>query len=114
MAAVVTVDGVPVAPWIAARLRWARRRGWRGRVVSGVRSTAEQRRLWTEWQQGRRAGPVARPGQSNHEGTMWPRGAVDVTDWEQLRRICEDQPAHWRKLRWYGPGDPVHFSATGR
>lgn len=106
--------GVPVAPWIHARLLWARRKGWRGRVISGVRTRETQARLYREWQLGQRAGPVAPPGQSNHEGTRWPRGAVDVSEPEELERILRSQPRHWRKLRWYGPADRWHFSSSGR
>ena len=108
------IDGVRVAPWIHSRLVWARARGWTGRVVSGYRSDAEQAQLWNEYVAGLRAGPVARPGRSNHRGLIWPLGAVDVTQPEQLRDILTQAPARWRKLRWYGPGDRWHFSATGR
>ena len=114
MAAPRWIDGVRVAPWIHARLLWARRKGWQGRVVSGWRSSQEQRALWESFQRGERPGPVARPGESNHEGLRWPRGAVDVTQPEVLAAVLEDQPRHWRKLRWYGPGDRWHFSSSGR
>jgi hypothetical protein len=108
------MDGRPVAPWIAARLRWARSRGWTGRVTSGYRPDAEQRRLYDEWVRGIRPGPVAQPGRSNHRGLRWPLGAVDVTQPEQLASILTQQPRHWRRLRWFGPGDRWHFSSSGR
>lgn len=108
------VDGVRVAGWIIPRLLWARRNGWTGRVVSGIRTRAEQQRLWDSWQRGERPGPVARPGTSNHEGTRYPRGAVDVTQGEQLASVMQRWPGHGEPLRPHGPGDWPHFSLTGR
>ena len=99
MAAERYVDGVRVAPWIADRLSWARSMGWKGRVTSGVRTREQQAQLYREYLEGRRPGPVAPPGQSNHEGTRWPRGAVDVTQPEELAVILRCQPLHWRRLR---------------
>ena len=114
MAAGVVIDGVRVASWIAPRLRWARRNGWTGRVVSGIRSRAEQQRLYDEWRRGQRAGPVARPGTSNHEGTRFPRGAVDVTNGAQLAQVMKRWPGEGQPLVWFGPGDLPHFSSSGR
>jgi hypothetical protein len=82
--------------------------------VSGIRGRALQAQLWREWQEGKRAGPVARPGTSNHEGTKWPRGAVDVTNGPQLAQVLRDHPPPGKQLRPFGPGDWPHFSATGR
>lgn len=114
MARVVRIDGVEVAPWIAPRLRWARRNGWQGKVISGVRSRALQQRLYDEWKRGERAGPVARPGTSNHEGRKYPRGAVDVTDGDGLERAMRSWPGRGRPLVPFGAGDRPHFSLTGR
>ncbi|WP_230630701.1 M15 family metallopeptidase [Sphingomonas sp. Leaf37] len=45
-----------------------------GRVTSGLRSTEKQQQIWDEKMAGRHAGPVARPGTSDHE-----RGkAIDI------------------------------------
>jgi hypothetical protein len=53
--------------------------------------------------------PAARPGTSNHEGTQFPRGAVDVSDAQTLSRILQGSKyAHL--LVWAGGKDPVHFS----
>lgn len=114
MAAGQLIDGVRVASWIAPRLRWARRNGWRGTVISGIRSRAHQQRLYDEWRRGERAGPVARPGTSNHEGTRYPRGAVDVTRGDELEEVMKRWPGRGEPLRPFGPGDRPHFSLTGR
>jgi hypothetical protein len=114
VAAGVTIDGVRVASWIAPRLRWARQHGWRGRVVSGIRSRRLQAQLYAEWQRGERAGPVARPGTSNHEGTRFPRGAVDVTDGDGLELAMRSWTGAGAPLVPFGAGDRPHFSATGR
>jgi hypothetical protein len=108
------LDGKPVAPWIYDRLLWARRQGWRGTVTSGYRSPAEQRRLWDEWRAGRRPGPVAFPGTSNHEKLGYPGGAVDVTDADTLARLMGRYPGRGQPLRRGIPGEPWHFSLTGR
>lgn len=105
----VYIDGKPVAAWIARELLWARRNGWSGTVSSGYRSFREQWEIY--YVRGIR--PAAVPGTSNHEGKYYPRGAVDVTQWDQLRAVLRRYPGGSR-LKWYGPGDAVHFSATGR
>lgn len=112
--ALPVMDGRPVVPWIYDRLSWARAHGWSGKVRSGFRSHAEQHRLYDEWQRGERPGPVARPGTSNHEGRRYPRGAVDVTEWFELVAVLARRPGFGHPLVWFGPGDPPHFSATGR
>lgn len=103
-------DGKPVASWIIPILRAARASGVSFNVSSGFRSFAEQTRLWN--QLGRDPAIVARPGTSNHEGSAFPRGAVDVSPgWAAL--------ASWLArrnlpLHHYGnPRDPYHFSASG-
>jgi hypothetical protein len=97
-------DGKIVAAWIKPALKYARQHGWNGTVNSGFRSYADQKRIWDSGVR-----PAARPGHSNHEGSEFPRGAVDVSDAEQLARILERSP--WRnRLVWAGAKDPVHFS----
>lgn len=106
---VTTYGGKRVASWIVPALKYARKHGWSGSVTSGYRSYAEQQRLYAN--RGSNPNPVAKPGTSNHEGSQYPRGAVDVTDPSGLRSALKGYRG--RKLKWYGPRDPVHFSATG-
>lgn len=100
---VTLLDGKPVASWIAKRLERARAAGWQGHVNSGYRSVAEQRRIYNSGVR-----PAAKPGQSNHNFTAYPGGAVDVTDPQQLAAIL--QKLGIRKLKWAGSKDVVHFS----
>jgi 3D (Asp-Asp-Asp) domain-containing protein len=94
----------PIAKWIVPYLRWAAGHGWGGTVVSGWRSLAEQRRIWASGVR-----PAAKPGTSNHEGSVFPRGAVDVTQASKLSSVLKRRPgAH--PLVWAGAKDPVHFS----
>jgi hypothetical protein len=73
-------------------------------VTSGYRSRAEQARIYNSGVR-----PAARPGTSNHEGTQFPRGAIDVSDAAALARILGRSP-YRNRLRWAGSKDPVHFS----
>lgn len=94
-------------PQVVRAIAYARRHGWDGRVTSGRRSYAEQAALYA-----RRASnpyPVAAPGTSMHETGQ----AIDVTDPDGFRRAMASAPAGSRLL-WFGPGDRVHFSITGR
>lgn len=115
----VQMDGKPVPAWIANELTWAKRNGWKGTVISGYRTPAEQ--------QAAAAGYAARIGSSvsaiygsngplgsNHVGKAYPRGAVDVSRPAELDNVLARKPL--RRLRWGGPviNDPPHFSATGR
>jgi len=107
------MDGKPVANWIYTELQWARKHGWTGRVTSGMRTKAQQLAAAASFgMQHYPHGPLA----SNHyigNGTAYPHGAVDVTNDQELIRVLRSYPGGSR-LRWYGPGDSVHFSATGR
>lgn len=114
----------PIAKWIVPYLSWAAsasrggagsmgpaRRGaggggarWTGTVTSGYRSHAEQTRIWNSGVR-----PAARPGTSNHEGSTYPRGAVDVTQAAQLSATLRAKPGP-HLLSWAGAKDPVHFS----
>jgi hypothetical protein len=101
---VVSFEGHKVAAWIAPALQYARKHGWSGHVNSGWRSYAEQKRIYDSGQR-----PAAYPGTSNHEGSQYPRGAVDVWGAAQLASILSHSP--WAgKLIWAGAKDPVHFS----
>lgn len=105
-----TFDGKPVASWIIPILKAARASGVAFNVSSGFRSFAEQTRLWN--QLGRDPAIVARPGTSNHEGSAYPRGAVDISPgWQALSAWLAQRNL---PLHHYGnPRDPYHFSATG-
>lgn len=102
---VTTFDGKPVAAWIAPILAYARKQGWKGSVTSGYRSRAKQAQLYAHPQ----GYPVAKPGTSKHERSEFPRGAVDVSNAEQLARILRNSPYRGR-LVWAGAKDAVHFS----
>jgi hypothetical protein len=98
----------PIAAWIVPVLEWAAEHGWHGTVTSGYRTYFEQAQL-------NAAGAFSAPaGFSNHESTVYPGGAVDVTDPGQLIQVLKGY-AGPRKLVGgvLGPVDPEHFSATG-
>jgi hypothetical protein len=94
-----TFEGVKVAAWMLPDLQYARRHGWKGKVNNGFRSYQEQARIYNSGVR-----PAARPGTSNHEGTEFPRGAVDADP--SLRYFLPKGS----KLRWAGAKDPVHYS----
>ena len=99
----INFDGKPVAAWIGNVLQRARAAGWKGTVNSGYRSVAEQRRIYNSGVR-----PAARPGQSNHNFTAFPGGAVDVTDAQGLATTLKRLGI--TQLVWAGGKDPVHFS----
>jgi hypothetical protein len=105
----VMFDGKKVAAWIGEALQYAREQGWKGKVNSGFRTDAEQKRIYDSGVR-----PAAKPkayggGGSNHEGTVYPLGAIDVSEAAQLARILKRSP-YAKKLVWAGSKDPVHFS----
>lgn len=104
-ATVTTFDGKPVASWIAPILKYARAHGWKGSVTSGFRSYAKQQYLYSHPQ----GYPVAKPGTSKHEGSQYPKGAVDVSSAAQLAQILRNSP-YRGKLVWAGSKDAVHYS----
>ena len=97
-------EGTQVAAWIAPILQYARQHGWKGSVNSGLRSFADQTRIWNSGVR-----PAARPGTSNHEMTAYPGGAIDVNGAEQLSAILQ-RSQYKGVLVWAGAKDPVHFS----
>jgi hypothetical protein len=99
----VDFEGTPVAAWIYPYLKYARLKGWKGTVTSGYRDRAEQADACAHT-----SGPCATPGQSNHQGKRFPRGAVDVTNAEELAQILSGLAGSL--LKWAGSADPVHFS----
>jgi len=118
-----SIDGQRVPRWVRAELRFARRHGWRGHVVSGWRSDADQLAAAKRWasSQGMTLGQMYPNGPlaSNHCGRSWPRGAVDVTDAPGLARALRfaHRRPRGRRLVWaldVGFNDPPHFSRSGR
>jgi hypothetical protein len=108
-AGLATFDGKPVAAWIAPILQWARQHGWQGTVSSGYRTDAEQTAIYDSGVR-----PAAKPRSeggpgSNHEGSRFPEGAVDVADAPQLAAILDASP-YRGQLVWAAGKDPVHFS----
>ena len=97
-------QGERVADWIKPILQYAKAHGWQGTVTSGYRSYAQQKAIYDSGVR-----PAAVPGTSNHEGDAFPRGAVDVSDAQQLSQILMHSP-YANLLIWAGGKDPVHFS----
>ena len=116
---VVTFDNVQVAAWIVPSLQWARLNGWTGHVVSGYRDCAHQTTVAAVYaaSKGKTVAQVypSGPCASNHVGFEYPRGAVDVTEYQQLDAVLKKGNPHKPGLVWAGPviGDVVHFSASG-
>jgi len=98
----------PIAGWIVPILEWARAHGWPGTVTSGYRTFYEQAQL-------NAAGAFSAPaGLSNHETTVYPGGAVDVTDPGRLLAVLAHHHGIPKLVGGVlGPVDPEHFSATG-
>ena len=97
-----------IAGWIIPVLQWASEHGWGGTVTSGYRTFYEQAQL-------NAAGAFSAPaGLSNHETTVYPGGAVDVTSPSQLINVLRAYPGPLKLVGGVlGPVDPEHFSATG-
>lgn len=100
--------GKPIADWIVPILEWAHDHGWGGAVTSGYRTFYEQAQLNS-------AGAYSAPaGLSNHETTVYPGGAVDVTmPGELIAALRGYHGPHQLFGGVLGPVDPEHFSATG-
>jgi hypothetical protein len=98
----------PIADWIVPVLTWAHEHGWHGTVTSGYRTFYEQAQL-------NAAGAFsARAGLSNHETSVYPGGAVDVTEPSQLSAVLSGYTGPHKLVGGVlGPVDPEHFSATG-
>ena len=98
----------PIATWIVPILEWAYLHGWGGTVTSGYRTYYEQFQLNS-------AGAFSAPaGRSNHESTVYPGGAVDVTNPSQLIGVLRAYSGPVKLVGGVlGSVDPEHFSATG-
>lgn len=114
-------DGHPVAAWIVPRLKFARANGWKGKVLSGYRTEHEQRAAGARYAKELRK-PIAEVypygvTASNHCGATRPKGAVDVTEPEQLAMAMVGWSTSGRPhpLVWGGPviNDRAHFSSNG-
>lgn len=97
-----------IANWIVPVLEWASQHGWSGTVTSGYRTYFEQAQL-------NAAGDFSAPaGLSNHETSVYPGGAVDVTNSSQLIAVLAGYHGPLKLVGGVlGPVDPEHFSATG-
>ena len=98
----------PIATWIIPILEWASQHGWSGTVTSGYRTYYEQAQL-------NAAGLFSAPaGLSNHEKSVYPGGAVDVTSPGQLIAVLRSYTGPVMLIGGVlGAVDPEHFSATG-
>lgn len=106
-------DGKPVCNWIIPWLQKARKAGWTGSVNSGYRSPAEQAQACQQvcGNPNGCGNDCAAPGSSNHQGTSFPKCAVDVTEAQQLISIFKKIGAPLV----FDPSDACqcHFSHTG-
>jgi peptidoglycan hydrolase CwlO-like protein len=105
-----TFNGFPVAAWIHPILVYAADHGWNGHLVQydGFRTYSDQIAV-----QGL-ADVAAAPGQSRHEGTQWPDGAIDIPDDAANFNSIVNRPSspYRGQLLWRAAeGDPVHFSS---
>jgi len=100
--------GKPIADWIVPVLQWASQHGWTGTVTSGFRTLADQAAI-------NASGAYSAPaGESNHETTTYPGGAVDVTNASQLISVLKGYTGVDKLIGGVlGAVDPEHFSATG-
>lgn len=119
-AGTTVIDGKPVANWIATQVLAARAFGWPGQVTSGVRTKAQQVLACINvcGNPNGCPGRCAQPGTSNHEGTRFPAGAVDVTDPDEFdaalaRAKSAGRGGPYPAIRNALPDDPVHRSLTG-
>lgn len=104
-----------LANWIAREIRDAVAHGAQGHANSGLRTFAEQKRLWEIFQHG--GNVAAEPGHSNHEGFDYNSAKSGAVDWEpaeSLNAALVRKPSH--KLLWaetHGLADHPHFSKNG-
>lgn len=106
--------GILLANWIIPLLRFASNHGWNGAPTSGYRSVPQQREACRHVCGNPEGCPgrCAKPGTSNHQFYVYPRGAVDVTDPAGFERAMNRYPGG-PPLVNHLPADPVHFSHSG-
>lgn len=110
---VTRFDGRTCAKWLVPYLQWARENGWRGQLVSGWRAPWYSTSLCVRMCGRPQCSGTCAGAASNHSGSAPPRGALDVSFYEEFAAIisrCPFQPRIFNDL----PRDRVHFSATGR
>lgn len=107
-------SNVPIAPWIGPILDFAVDHGWDGTINEGWRSYETQKYYWDHApEMGLTRGVnVAVPGTSNHGGLQYPQGAIDINDTSGMAGAMRAYHER-RKLVWFGPADPPHWSANG-
>lgn len=76
-------------------------------ATSSFRSMAKQQELWN--QSGQNPNKAARPGTSNHQMGFAFDFSSGSQSWIWMKANGEGYG-----YKWYGSGDPVHFSPTGR
>lgn len=108
---VTTFDGRQVASWIAYWLQKSRDAGWQGSVNSGWRDPIYSEQLCLAM-----CGAPSCPGRcagrsSNHSGSVYPAGAVDVSDYYRFAEI--QRRIGSPLINRLGAQDPVHFSVSG-
>lgn len=110
-----TFDGKTVMKWMVPYLEEARRKGWKGVVVSGVRTPAYSVHLCfgicgRSFCPGKCAGLASNHNALPTQGR--PFGALDVSDYVRFGQIQREigSPLH----NALGAQDPVHFSVSGR
>lgn len=105
-------EGHTVAAWMLPALQYARAHGWKGQILSGYRSDAQQVAIWNS---GKRpaAKPVSLGGPgSEHSLTTYPGGAVDVSN--PLSFISALAGFSGLKpIQATFANDPGHFSGNG-
>lgn len=106
LAAPATGSAKGLSPTVRRALAFARANGWKGQVNSGFRTYAEQVVLYNRYLHG--GNLAAKPGTSRHESG----DALDVSDYQGFKRAMDKAPKGAR-LKWFGPGDSVHFSIDG-
>lgn len=109
------IDGFNVANWLASWVLCARKNGWTGQVTSGYRTDDDQCQACIHvcGNCGGCSGTCASPGSSNHRGTTFPLGAVDVSDPDGFARALRGCSGPGTRPRNALPNDRGHFSATG-
>lgn len=105
-----TIDGKTVAAWMIPWIEKSRAAGWQGTIVSGYRTPEYSTSLCMNM-----CGAPSCPGRcagasSNHSGSVYPAGAIDVSYYWQFKSI---QYQIGSPLRNNLPADPVHFSVSG-